>query len=82
MSMAAVRRWCEVGAPSFETARSLSSGAHPRDPLAPSQDEVYLWVLMVRSREAASRTMKSEAAGITNKKAPVSGGLFALKTVF
>jgi hypothetical protein len=26
--------------PSFETARSLSSGAHSRDPLAPPQDEV------------------------------------------
>jgi hypothetical protein len=25
--------------PSFETARSLSSGAHSRDPLAPPQDE-------------------------------------------
>src|ERR1700693_957768 len=27
-------------ASSFETARSLSSGAHSRDPLAPPQDEV------------------------------------------
>jgi hypothetical protein len=29
-----------VRASSFETARSLSSGAHSRDPLAPPQDEV------------------------------------------
>jgi hypothetical protein len=37
-----------VVASSFEMARSLSSGAHSRDPLAPPQDEV-LHTLMVRS---------------------------------
>jgi len=61
----------------LRTARSLSSGARSRDPLAPPQDEVCLWVLMVRSREAASRTMKNGAAGISTKKAPVSGAFFA-----
>src|SRR5580704_12165868 len=44
-------------ASSFETARSLSSGAHSRDPLAPPQDEVLDPYGEERGNDARLRTM-------------------------
>jgi hypothetical protein len=41
-----------------DASRSLSSGAHSRDPLAMLL-RMRSVILMVRSREAASRTMKA-----------------------